>query len=325
MHRINLSSIFAKFAFGIILLIFNCCESDFVPSVMTVPMTDLTLNTAKIGGIIISDGGAQILGCGVCWSTNETPTIYDNNKTDTYTNLGSFIIIASDLFPDKRYYYRAFALNKKGVGYGELLSFTTYMGTESDIDGNVYNTVRIGNQIWMAQNLKVKRFRNGETIQNAKGNDQWVNANNAAYCNFNNDESFGDIFGRLYNSYAIVDSRNISPQGWHIPTENEWLTLFSYLGGDTIAGGKMKERGSQYWSEPNTGATNESNFTALPGGYRSCFDGSFYRSGSVGFWWSTTKWLNTEYLVFSLESNSKRIYKLAWEVNDGLSIRCIKD
>jgi uncharacterized protein (TIGR02145 family) len=325
MYQINLSSILGKLALGIILTIFNCCERDYVPSVITIPMTDLTLTTGKIGGFVTSDGGTQILGRGVCWSTKETPTISDNNKTDTYNTLGSFSIFATDLLSDQRYYYRAFAVNKKGVGYGELLSFTSYLGIASDIDGNVYNTIRIGSQIWMAQNLKARRFRNGDIIPNTIGNDQWANTISAAYCNFNNDESLGDIFGRLYNSYAIVDSRNIAPQGWHIPEEKEWQTLFSYLGGDTVAGGKMKERGTQSWSEPNTGATNESNFTALPGGYRSFYDGSFYGFRYVGFWWSTTKWINTEYFVYSLEHESKKIYELAWEINDGLSIRCLKD
>jgi uncharacterized protein (TIGR02145 family) len=326
MYRINLSSILAKLSPVILFAIFNCCERDYVPSVITESMTDLTLNTAKIAGYITSDGGTQIIERGICWSTNETPTISDNIKTDTFNTLGSFSIIATDLLPDRRYYYRAFALNKKGVGYGESLNFNTYLGTASDLDGNVYNTVKIGSQIWMVENLKVMRFRNGDVIPNITSNDQWVNTTSAAYCNFNNNESLGNTYGRLYNSYAMIDLRNIAPQGWHVPIAKEWETLFSYLGGDTIAGGKMKVKGTQYWHFPNTGATNESNFTALPWGFRVYYTGFFDWLRYYGLWWSSTKCYNyLLYYIYMLEYDSKRIEMRAYEPNWGLSIRCIKD
>jgi uncharacterized protein (TIGR02145 family) len=201
-----------------------------------------------------------------------------------------------------------------------------------DIDGNVYRTITIGTQVWMAENLRVTKFRNGDPIPEVKNDSVWRTLTASAYCNYNNDTAHLKIYGRLYNWFSIRDSRNIAPEGWHIPTNTELQTLLDYLGGDNVAGGKMKESGTTHWISPNTGATNESGFTALPGGYRFITDsahiitgGTFHTLGSNGYWWTTTA-------SFQMYSWSKFVHlHFADVIRDhtnktfGLSIRCIKD
>ncbi|MCP4709985.1 MAG: hypothetical protein GY869_15280, partial [Planctomycetes bacterium] len=163
-----------------------------------------------------------------------------------------------------------------------------------EIDRYKYKTVKIGDQIWMAENLKVTRYRNGDVIPRITDNTTWGNLTTGAQCEYNNDLSFVDTYGRLYNWFALVDSRNISPAGWHVPTYADWQTLVDFLGGSSVAGGKMKEAGSAHWTSPNTGATNASGFCALPGGYRgSIYNGNFYYMGSYAFFWYSTEFNNS--------------------------------
>ena len=140
-------------------------------------------------------------------------------------------------------------------------------GTVTNIDGNVYKTVKIGKQWWMAENLKTTRYRNGEEIINITDPIQWGALVIGAYCWYNNDISNKGPYGALYNWNAVMDDRNLAPVGWHIPTDEEWTTLSTTLGGESVAGGKLKEAGFSHWNAPNTGATNESGFTVLPNGY----------------------------------------------------------
>jgi len=135
-----------------------------------------------------------------------------------------------------------------------------------DIDGNTYLTIKIGDQWWMAENLKVTHYRTGDAIPHVTDNNAWWNLSTGAYCRYGNDAAKAETFGNLYNWYAVDDSRNIAPAGWHMPVVLEWKKLFDHLGGLSVAGGKMKE--TARWSNPNTGATNECGFSALPGGYR---------------------------------------------------------
>ena len=198
------------------------------------------------------------------------------------------------------------------------------VGTVTDIDGNVYHTVTIGTQVWMVENLKVTHYRNGDSIPNITDDTEWGNLKTGAYCNYNNDPNNADAYGRLYNWYVVIDSRKICPAGWHVPTYKDWNILEAYLGGVPIAGGKIKEAGTAHWKSPNTGATNESGFTALPGGYRR-FTGTFYYVGYYGYWWSTraynvnNAWYN--YLGY-LYSNLNRYF---YSKTLGFSIRCLKD
>jgi uncharacterized protein (TIGR02145 family) len=139
-------------------------------------------------------------------------------------------------------------------------------GIPVDIDGNEYHTVIIGGQEWMVENLRVTPYRNGDPIPNVSDTTSWRALTTGAYCSYDNDPSCSAMYGNLYNWYAVNDFRQIAPEGWHVPTYEEWIVLETHLGGDTIAGGKLKESGTEHWRAPNVGGTNESGFSALPGG-----------------------------------------------------------
>lgn len=198
--------------------------------------------------------------------------------------------------------------------------------TATDYDGNNYTTVTIDKQTWMVENLKVTHYRNGDPISNVTDNVVWTALSTGAYCDYNNTSSNSDIYGRLYNWFAVSDIRNIAPTGWHVPTDTEWTTLSSYLGGNSIAGGKMKA--TTGWKSPNTGATNESGFTALPSGYRYGYgDGTFGFLTTDAIWRSSTScdisraWSSSMYYHHAnFYLDCQYSYK-----TDGNAIRLIKD
>jgi uncharacterized protein (TIGR02145 family) len=195
----------------------------------------------------------------------------------------------------------------------------------TDIDGNVYQTVTIGTQVWMAENLKVTHYRNGEEIPNVTDTTAWTALTTGAYCECNNDGNTVAAYGRLYNWYAVSDSRNIAPKGWHVATDAEWQTLSDFLGGDAVASGKMRESGTGHWIAPNTGATNESGFSALPAGSREFDNGRFTNIGQEAIFWTATEndsfeaWYRSLYFVF-LNLAHHYYYK-----EFGFSVRCVKD
>ena len=183
----------------------------------------------------------------------------------------------------------------------------------------------IGKQKWMTVNLDFVTYRNGDTIPQVTDPTVWAALTTGAWCYYNNDAANGAKYGKLYNWYAVNDLRGLAPQGWHIPTDAEWTTLSNFLGGDDLAGGKLKEVGTnKNWRSPNTNATNESGFTALPGGARN-YVGTFFGVGDLGYWWSAPQGnsANNRYLSFSnggLYRSSSLDYK-----RDGFSVRCLRD
>jgi len=196
--------------------------------------------------------------------------------------------------------------------------------TLTDVDGNVYKTIKIGNQIWMAENLRTTKYLNGNPIYQLRDAKSWSTTQDGAYCTYNNDSVYLKDYGRLYNWHAVSDPRGLAPEGWHIPRPEEIATLIEYLKGDTIAAGKMKIDNINFWLGENS-STNESGFSALPGGYRFGDDGSFHTLGSNGYWWTSTQ----SYEIFSW---SARVFEAFADVNRdkaymnyGLSVRCIKN
>ena len=192
-----------------------------------------------------------------------------------------------------------------------------------DIDGNQYDVIKIGNQIWMKENLKVSKYRNGEAIPTFP----WANTNKGAYAIYNNENANNNIYGKLYNWYSVSDSRGLCPSGWHVPSDNEWTTLTNYLGGQSIAGKKIKTTGTVFWQSPNTEASNESGFSALPGGFRSV-DGSFNSIRINAFFWSATEndglaWYRNLYYYNSIVNRSNSTLGLV--KSSGASVRCLRD
>ncbi len=199
-----------------------------------------------------------------------------------------------------------------------------------DIDGNVYKTVTIGTQTWMAENLKTSKYNDGTTIPNVKDSLEWSKLTTGAWCYYNNDEKNNAKYGKLYN-WSVVSktsngNKNVCPTGWHVPTDDDWMILIGYLGNDSIAGSEMKEVGTISWNSPNTGATNKSLFTGLPGGFRDHKYGSYHNIGYNGSWWSSMEGKATgsawcRYL-YDFIGNAGRGYD---GKKDGKSVRCLKD
>jgi uncharacterized protein (TIGR02145 family) len=188
------------------------------------------------------------------------------------------------------------------------------------------STVTICNQVWMTKNLDVSTYRNGDAIPQVTDPTQWYNLTTGAWCYYNNDAANGPIYGKLYNWYAVNDVRGLAPTGYHVPSDTEWTTLENCLGGDSVAGGKMKEAGLMHWISPNMGATNISGFTGLPGGYRN-ENGWFYNIGnSVSFWSSThVSWNSPTAFEYSLYALGPELTREYWWLKQGYYVRCVKD
>jgi uncharacterized protein (TIGR02145 family) len=201
------------------------------------------------------------------------------------------------------------------------VSLTTATPTTSAV---CLPTIVIGTQQWMEKNLDVVTYRNGDIIPQVTDPTAWAALTTGAWCYYNNDPANGAIYGKLYNWYAVNDARGLAPQGWHIPTDEEWTTLDTKLGGRFVAGGKMKTTGTTRWTTPNTGATNESGFAGLPGGTRD-YDGSFGFVGNDGYWWSSSENFTANAWFRGLYYLDGSIYRGYYIKQQGFSVRCLRD
>ncbi len=295
-----------------------------LPTATTTSATSITATTATSGGNVTADGGGAVTARGVCWSTNANPTTA-NSKTSDGTGTGSFTSSITGLIPNTTYNIRAYATNSVGTAYGSNLSFTTTAGSGStitDIDGNTYSSVTIGTQVWMDSNLKTTRFNDGTAIPLVTDNSTWTWTSTPGYCWYNNAAANKNTYGALYNWYT-VSTLILCPTGWHVPSDAEWTTLTTYLGGESLAGGDLKETGTTHWLSPNTGATNASGFTAVPGGSRNN-NGSFLYVGIGGYWWTSSEYGSYSWYrsILNDKSNVNRNYNYR---RYGFSVRCLKD
>jgi len=243
--------------------------------------------------------------------------------------VGVFLILSNSCKKNEDGTTSDLTANGNGIIFNPNLKY----GTVSDKDGNIYKTVTIGIQTWMAENLKTTKYNDGTAIPLITDNTAWKNLTTPSYCWYKNDEStYKNSYGALYNWYS-VNSGNLCPSGWHAPSDNEWSILTSYLGGEFIAGGKLKETGTSHWLSPNTGATNDIGFSALPGGIRA-EAGTFSYLGFYGHWWSTTDtnipgvsivkdwaWYRT------LRNDGIGVDRSSyyWNKRFAYSVRCVKD
>ena len=198
-------------------------------------------------------------------------------------------------------------------------------GTMTDQQGNVYKTIVIGTQEWMAENLKVSHYRNGNPIPLITNSSIWAQLNTGATCWYNNDSvTYNCPYGKLYNWYAVADQRNVCPTGWHVPSDAEWTTLTTFLGGELVAGGKMKSTGTQYWTSPNSDADNSSGFSGLPGGLR-YFAGALDDIGYNGYWWSSSQFNGNSAWYRGLYYGLSTLGRTNFNKLSGFSVRCLKD
>ena len=301
-------------------------------SITTTAVSGITYLGAVSGGNVTADGGASVTARGVAYGTAPNPTTA-NSTTSNGTGTGVFTSTLSGLTASTLYYVRAYATNSLGTVYGNQVSFTTQpfpcgTGLLSDADNNTYNTVQIGTQCWTRSNLKVSKYRNGDNIPTGLSNSAWQGTTSGAYAIYNNEPVNDGLYGKLYNHYAVTDSRGLCPTGWHVPSDEEWTTLENFLGGSSVAGGKLKSTAMQPtpggWNSPNTGATNSSGFTALPGGLR-FNDGVFYYLTDDGYWWSSSVSSASTAWYRNLLFYNSFIYRNLYSRTYGFSVRCCRD
>ncbi len=293
-----------------------------------------TVNANNYNTTVIFEYGETIL-YGSSIAVNEG-TITGNTNESITANLTS-------LTQNTTYHFRVKAVSSEGTSYGDNMTYTTPAAV-TDINGNTYDVVIIGNQVWMKENLKVSKYPNGDAIPFIDNNAIWgdlLDGNTSdAYCVYGDSNNDGTVnvtypdYGYLYTySAAIGDNwsrdftanQGVCPDDWHIPTDAEWRKLIDYLGGTSVAGAKLKENGFSHWQYPNTGASNESGFSALPGGRRVGTNGAFGSSVYQSYLWSATEATGTASWLHILNYNNAEANRGGSSKSSGFSVRCVKD
>ena len=318
--------------------------SAALPTLTTTSVSQITSSGATTGGNVTSDGGSTVTARGVAYGTSQNPTTA-NNTTSNGSGVGVFTSTLTGLTASTLYNIRAYATNSVGTAYGNEVSFTTSAppfpcgtSTVSDVDNNTYNTVQIGTQCWTQSNLKVSKYRNGDNIPTGLSNSAWQTTTSGAYAIYNNYTVNDGLYGKLYNHYAVTDSRGLCPTGWHVPSDGEWKVLTKYLdpSADTTtigwqsltAGGALKSTATRPtpggWWSPNTGATNSSGFTGLPGGRRD-YSGGFPDETVHGYWWSSSSSSGSFARYSGLYYGNSSLTRYDFNRSFGLSVRCCRD
>jgi uncharacterized protein (TIGR02145 family) len=330
------------------------CKKEETQSVKvtTDPVSLISRTSGVVKGSFINEGPDTIIAYGFCWSSDAQPT-YDDNRivpqsleSGNSTN-GTYISGINGLSPGTTYYVRVYAVTVESKIYGNEETFTTKPPTAlttfnpdltyqsvSDIDGNIYKTINIDTHEWMAENLKTTRYNDGTVIPLVTDDTQWNLLNTPGYCWYNNDEAvFKNIYGGYYNWYA-VNTGKLCPAGWHVPDETDWAAFKEYLGmtpdeisglpfKEVTEGNKIKETGTFNWVEGSVTATNESGFTALPGGMRRVGPVNFGGEGTTATWWSSETRAPVSHWVYSFEEWFFRSDML--QRGYGFNVRCVKD
>lgn len=303
------------------------CVKNKIPFVQTGSIAAGSATAVGCEGTIVSDGGAEILESGFCWSSsNAEPTLDDNLFTKGIKASGQYTCQITGLSTGVQYYVRAYAINEVGVAYGDVKTFTTIeTETVTDIDGTVYPTVMIGEQVWMAEDLKVTKLNDGTPLSLITESSLWSGTTSPAYCMYENTAP-QTHYGYLYNHLAVQTGK-LAPAGWHVPTQTELEMLNAGLTADEddfyLNSIKLKEAGSANWSEEYANGTNYSGFSALPGGMRFS-DGSWGGKGVSGYWWTSSDY---SYSANDAMSLFVEYYSavVATDKKSGLSVRCLKD
>jgi uncharacterized protein (TIGR02145 family) len=293
------------------------------------------INTnALSGGNVTDAGGFEVTARGVCWGTSPNPTI-SGNKTVDGSGLGIYGSTATNLLPNTIYYIRAYATNSAGTAYGQdvQVNTATFSPPVSDIDGNVYGTVVIGTQIWMAENLKTTRYKDGSNLPYVLDDNVWSSLSSGAWAYYNHDNTKNTIYGKLYNWYAVADSRGLCPAGWHVPSKKDWnllanfvdqnadTTCYDYCSLTPIGGRKLKAV-SGLWAGPNLESSNETGFSGIPAGFR-FNSGSFQSIGYISNWWSNSD--SSDLGLWFYLDDTQNFYRNIISKKFGVSVRCLKD
>lgn len=329
-------------------LFFSCSNSDKPNidgssselTVKTYSIYNITYTTATYAGIITNYAGTDVTAAGLCYATTTNPTISGLHTTDAVTNAG-FSSTLTALAPNTTYYARAYATNTDGTKYGGQITFTTLASQFTtgtgviDIDGNTYTSIKINGVEWMKKNLNVSKYKNGDAIPEVIDPAIWSSLTTGAWCYYENDTTNGPVYGKLYNWYAVNDPRGLAPAGWHIPTDVEWSSLTTFLGGEALAGQKMKEDGTTNWTaSADAYGTNQSGFTALPSGegYLNytyvatpipTMADLFKNKTKATYWWSATANGSVAWSR-NVSFNANSVTRSAVVKSSGLAVRCVK-
>jgi uncharacterized protein (TIGR02145 family) len=307
------------------LLLIAGCSKDDNGNTMTAPAAPANLTATVISSSQVN----------LSWTDNSSDeTGFKIQRKTTGANFADVAGTGKDstaysdlnLSPNTTYTYRVYSYNSAG----NSLQYSNEVTVTTTASVNLCE-VTVGTQIWSCKNLDVSHYRNGDPIPQVTDPAQWINLTSGAWCWYNNDSAtYAAVYGRLYNWYAVNDPRGLAPQGWHVATDAEWTTLTTFLGGESVAGGKLKTTGTQYWESPNTGATNSTGYSALPGGYR----GGDFSSGSFAFsirrngaWWtsSSSDPANEWIWIRTMRWDQNSVYRTVSDKRAGQSVRLVKD
>ena len=302
---------------------------------------DTVYGHGNVGTAVVrfTNPGSGVFERGIVWSSSPNPTISSNKSVAGKGGFG-FTHSFGTIDPNNIQYARAYARTSAGVFYSPERSFTPIPGLRcpgtpsvTDIDGNMYHTVQIGNQCWTQSNLKVSKYRNGDNIPYLIDNGDWVNTSLGAFALYNNIHINDGVLGKIYNHYTVMDNRGLCPTGWHVPSDDDWFVMENFFGGSSTAGGALKSKLEQPsaggWNSPNVDATNSSGFSALSGGRRDANSGVSVVAGELCFWWSST--------LTSAPTNPNSAWNRGFSYNNGNVgrgaeghkgghyVRCLKD
>ncbi len=300
----------------------NDISIETIPTAITLTKeaTNVTLTAATLNGVVNPKGKATKV-----WfeySGDELTKLNHTIQAGTFSDNSEINVSAqiSDLTAAKVYNFTVKSENISGVAEGEVMSFETYAA--SDIDGNFYHSIKIGDQIWLKENLMVTHYNDGSDIPNVTDNTAWMNLNTGAYCDFNNDPEISKVYGRLYNAYACYTGK-LAPAGWHVANDDDWMSLLYFVDRD---GGALKETGTKHWQAPNTGATNSTGFTALAGGTRNAYNtGQFENFQTYSGLWSATPYPSGSTIVALSHVDDFMDARYAYSAKVGAGVRLIKD
>ena len=305
----------------------SCLTLGSAPAATTLAQTNLSTTTVTLNGLVDANELSTVVSFeyGTTTAYGTTISVAESPATGSADTVTAAI---TGLTSNTTYHFRVKAVNDIGTAYGGDSTFTTVItgipGTVSDNDGNTYQTIGIGYQVWMTENLKTRKLNDGTAIALVDKDTSWAKLTTAAYCWYGNDEATNkNSYGAVYNWYTI-NTTKLCPSGWHVPSDDEFSSLVKYLGGASKAGGLLKESGLSHWNSPNTGASNQYDFKAVGGGMR-LDDGRFDFVKVEGGWWSSTNYsdLNGAYLYMLFNySNSFQGYT---NKKYGKSVRCVKN
>lgn len=325
----SVNLILSIFFISIISLLYGCKKGD-PPEISTVEASGITNNSAISGGTIASDGGCDITQKGVCWNKTGNPVIETDQKTNDGKGSGSFTSNISSLESGTIYYVRAYATNGRGTSYGEE---TTFLTKVADADGNMYNTVKIGDQVWMTENLKTTKFNDNSEIPLVSDNEAWTQLSASGYSwPINNEDMYKDLYGAYYNWFA-VETGKLCPTGWHVPTDEDYKALEISLGMNQTQADALEWRGTDQGNklknttgwDSNGNGSNTSGFAVLPAGVRYYGNGETLGLGLLTYFWTSTS--DTQLMAFyrRLDSDNSAVFRKSTSKNAGKSVRCVKD